>query len=165
MTEAKMFEIGEFVVYPAHGVGKILGIQQEDISGIKIEVIVIAFEKEKMTLRVPINKIQDNGIRSICSKEQMDNAIAELKSPTKIRRMMWSRRAQEYEMKINSGDPLSIAQVVRDLHRSSEQPERSYSERQLYQAALDRLIREYAAVENIEETEALHKLEQLLTAA
>ncbi len=159
------FHEGQYVVYPAHGVGIIQGIEVQSISGIEIKVLVISFEKDKMTVRLPMNKSISNKVRPLCSKEEMQEVIECLKVPTKIKKTMWSRRAQEYESKINSGIPLSIAQVVRDLHRTATQPEHSYSERQLYQEALDRLMREYALVHKLNETDALKELEAALEAA
>ncbi len=159
------YEEGDYVVYPTHGVGRVLGVESQEISGITLDLIVIKFEKDRMTLRVPVNKAQDSGLRKLSSRKMMDTALTTLQGRSRVKRTMWSRRAQEYEAKINSGDPVSIAEVVRDLHRSADQPDQSYSERQMYQAALDRLARELAAVEKIDEIAAAQKLEQLLTAA
>ncbi|MFQ6016843.1 MAG: CarD family transcriptional regulator [Kiloniellaceae bacterium] len=165
MAKAIEFGAGDYVVYPTHGVGRVLGIETQEISGIDLELIVVKFEKDRMTLRVPVDKAQDSGLRKLSSRKMMDTALGTLKGRSRVKRTMWSRRAQEYEAKINSGDPVSIAEVVRDLHRGSDQPDQSYSERQMYQAALDRLARELAAVEKIDESAAAHKLEELLTAA
>ncbi len=165
MSEKMDFKPGESVVYPTHGVGKIEAIETQTIAGHELRVLVVSFEKDRMTLRVPINKIGASGLRALSSRQQMDSALKTLKGRARTKRTMWSRRAQEYEAKINSGDPVSIAEVVRDLHRSSNQPDQSYSERQIYQAALDRLVRELAAVESIGETDAVTKLEQVLEAA
>ena len=165
MAKANDFGAGDYVVYPTHGVGRVLGIEKQEISGQALRLIVIKFEKDRMTLRVPVEKAQDSGLRKLSSRKMMDTALATLKGRSRVKRTMWSRRAQEYEAKINSGDPVSIAEVVRDLHRNSDQPDQSYSERQMYQAALDRLARELAAVEKIDETTAANKLEELLTAA
>jgi CarD family transcriptional regulator len=165
MAKAIEFGAGDFVVYPTHGVGRVLGVEKQEISGHSLELIIIKFEKDRMTLRVPVGKAKDSGLRKLSSPKMMDTALATLKGRSRVKRTMWSRRAQEYEAKINSGDPVSIAEVVRDLHRGSDQPDQSYSERQMYQAALDRLARELAAVEKIDETAAAHKLEELLTAA
>ena len=159
------FSAGDYVVYPTHGVGRVLGIENQEISGVTLDLIVIKFEKDRMTLRVPVAKAQASGLRKLSSRKLMDSALATLKGRSRVKRTMWSRRAQEYEAKINSGDPVSIAEVVRDLHRGSDQPDQSYSERQMYQAALDRLARELAAVEKIDEDAAAHKLEELLAAA
>jgi CarD family transcriptional regulator len=159
------FHNGDYVVYPTHGVGKIAAIERQSIAGIDLDLIVIRFEKEKMTLRVPIEKAKVAGLRKLSSHQQMDIALATLKGRSRISRAMWSRRAQEYEAKINSGDPVSIAEVVRDLHRNAGQSDQSYSERQIYEAALERLARELAAVERIERDVAAQKLEEVLKAA
>jgi CarD family transcriptional regulator len=167
MAKAKQSEYsaGDFVVYPTHGVGKVLGVESQEISGVTLDLIIIRFDKDRMTLRVPVNKAENSGLRKLSTRKVMDSALTTLKGRSRVKRTMWSRRAQEYEAKINSGDPVSIAEVVRDLHRNPDQPDQSYSERQMYQAALDRLVRELAAVEKIDETMAAHKLEELLTAA
>ncbi len=165
MAKAIEFGAADYVVYPTHGVGRVLGIEKQEISGHTLELIIIKFEKDRMTLRVPVDKAQASGLRKLSSRKMMDTALATLKGRSRVKRTMWSRRAQEYEAKINSGDPVSIAEVVRDLHRNADQPDQSYSERQMYQAALDRLVRELAAVEKIDETAAAQKLEELLTAA
>jgi len=165
MTKQLKFQAGEYVVYPAHGVGLVKSIEAQEIAGFSLEVLVIEFEKERMTLRVPVGKVDAAGLRCLCSKKEMQDALKTLKGKSRVKRTMWSRRAQEYEAKINSGDPISIAEVIRDLHRNADQPDQSYSERQIYQAALERLTRELAAVEAIEEGEAQEKLEVLLEAA
>ena len=159
------FEAGDYVVYPTHGVGRVQGVETQEISGHTLDLIIIKFEKDRMTLRVPVTKAEESGLRKLSSRKLMDSALATLKGRSRVKRTMWSRRAQEYEAKINSGDPVSIAEVVRDLHRGADQPDQSYSERQMYQAALDRLARELAAVEKIDEDAAALKLEELLTAA
>ena len=159
------YSAGDFVVYPTHGVGKVLGVEKQEISGITLDLIIIRFDKDRMTLRVPVEKAELSGPRKLSTKKVMDAALATLKGRSRVKRTMWSRRAQEYEAKINSGDPVSIAEVVRDLHRSADQPDQSYSERQMYQAALDRLAREVAAMERIDEQAAADKLEELLRAA
>ena len=141
------------------------GLENQEIAGHKLKLIVIQFDKERMTLRLPFNKASTSGLRHIYSKNQMETALKKLKGKAKVKKTMWSRRAQEYEAKINSGDPSSIAEVVRDLHKNSLQPDQSYSERQIYQSALDRLAREIAAIEAIDENEATQKLEKLLQAA
>ncbi len=161
----KKFRKGEHVVYPTHGVGKVMTIEKETIAGTELNLYVINFEKEKMTLRVPLEKVEQLNIRSLSSPEKMQSAFTTLKGRARIKRTMWSRRAQEYEAKINSGDPVSIAEVVRDLHRAEDQPEQSYSERQIYESALGRLAREVAAVEKIDEDSAIEKLENTLKAA
>ena len=163
--EGSDYKTGNWVVYPTHGVGKVTGIEDQEIAGTKLRLIVISFEKDRMTLRVPTDKAKDSGLRKLSSRDEMKGALKTLKGRSRIRRTMWSRRAQEYEAKINSGDPVSIAEVVRDLHRKEDQPDQSYSERQIYQAALDRLARELAAVEDIDEEAATEKLETLLKAA
>jgi len=159
------FAEGDYVVYPTHGVGRIQGVVTQEIAGTTLKVIVINFEKERMTLRVPVAKATNSGLRRLSSRKEMETALKTLKGRSRVRRMMWSRRAQEYEAKINSGDPVSIAEVVRDLYRNAGQPDQSYSERQIYQAALDRLARELAAVEKIDEMAAAQKLESVLRAA
>jgi CarD family transcriptional regulator len=161
----KTFEEGEYVVYPAHGVGIVRGFEHQNISGVQLRMMVISFDKDKMTIKLPLNASTASKIRKLCSKKEMQEAIACLSSPTRVKKMMWSRRAQEYETKINSGVPLSIAQVVRDLHRTATQPEHSYSERQIYQEALDRLMKEYAAVAQVDEKDARAYLEKVLSAA
>lgn len=157
------FAPGDFIVYPTHGVGRILNIEEQEISGMQLTLYVIEFVQEKMTLRVPLPKAKQLGMRKLSTKDEMKTALETLKGRARIKRAMWSRRAQEYEAKINSGDPVSIAEVVRDLHRNVGQPEQSYSERQLYEAALERLAREVAAIESIEEDKATQKLEKILT--
>lgn len=159
------FTILDYIVYPKHGVGRIQDIETQTISGAVLELYVIRFEKEKMTLRVPINKANSIGMRKLVNQETMAAALKTLKGKARVKRTMWSRRAQEYEAKINSGDLISIAEVVRDLHRSADQPEQSYSERQIYESALARLAREVAAVESIEEMIAVKRLEDMLRAA
>ena len=156
------FHPNEYVVYPAHGVGRILSIEEQSIAGVMLEMFVISFEKEKMTLRVPTAKATSVGMRSLSSPDIVTKALDTLKGRARIKRAMWSRRAQEYEQKINSGDLLSIAEVVRDLHRAEDQPEQSYSERQLYEAALERLTREVAAVERLDESAAAERVETAL---
>ncbi len=155
----------DYIVYPKHGVGRILDIESQTISGMTLELYVIRFEKERMTLRVPTAKAKMVGMRKLANQDTMSQALKTLKGKAKIKRTMWSRRAQEYEAKINSGDLVSIAEVVRDLHRSADQPEQSYSERQIYESAMARLAREVAAVEEIEETAAVKRLEDMLRAA
>ena len=159
------YAVGDHIVYPAHGVGKIVAVESQTISGISLELFVIVFDKDKMTLRVPFAKAKTVGMRKLSDPDTMKAALTVRKGRARVKRTMWSRRAQEYEAKINSGDPVSIAEVVRDLHRNAGQPEQSYSERQIYEAALDRLAREVAAVEQIDETAAVERLEQVLRAA
>ncbi len=153
------FKTGEFIVYPAHGVGQITAIEEQEVAGFKLELFVISFAKDKMTLRVPTAKIASVGMRKLADDALLAQALDVLTGRARIKRTMWSRRAQEYEAKINSGDIIAIAEVVRDLYRSEAQPEQSYSERQLYESALDRLVREIAAVDDATETEALKKIE------
>ena len=165
MAEKAKYGKGDYVVYPTHGVGKISGLETQEIAGQKLRLFVIDFKKDRMTLRVPVQKASDSGLRGLSTRKVMDSALKTLRGRSRAKRTMWSRRAQEYEAKINSGDPVSIAEVVRDLHRGDDQPDQSYSERQMYQAALDRLARELAALERIDEAAATQKLEQLLKAA
>jgi CarD family transcriptional regulator len=159
LTQRQGFKTHEFVVYPAHGVGQILAIEEQEIAGAKLELFVINFMKDKMTLRVPTAKIANVGMRKLSEPGLVKRALETLKGRARIKRTMWSRRAQEYEAKINSGDIVAIAEVVRDLYRSESQPEQSYSERQLYEAALDRLSREIAVVQHVTETEAVKEIE------
>jgi CarD family transcriptional regulator len=161
-TQRQGFKTNEFIVYPAHGVGQILAIEEQEVAGAKLELFVINFVKDKMTLRVPTAKIVSVGMRKLAEAPLVKRALDTLKGRARIKRTMWSRRAQEYEAKINSGDIVAIAEVVRDLYRSETQPEQSYSERQLYEAALDRLSREIAAVQKITETEAIKEIEGAL---
>jgi CarD family transcriptional regulator len=156
------FKTGEFIVYPAHGVGQIIAIEEQEVAGARLELFVINFIKDKMTLRVPTAKIVSVGMRKLADGAVVKRALETLKGRARIKRTMWSRRAQEYEAKINSGDIVAIAEVVRDLFRSDTQPEQSYSERQLYEAALDRLSREISAVHRITETEAVKEIEGAL---
>ena len=153
------FSVGDHVVYPAHGVGNVVGIETQEVAGITLEVYVITFDHEKMTLRVPTKKAKTAGLRPLAANDVVTQALTTLKGRARVKRTMWSRRAQEYEAKINSGDLISIAEVVRDLHRADNQPEQSYSERQLYEAALDRMAREIAAVNRMSETEAVRLIE------
>ncbi|MEM9147816.1 MAG: CarD family transcriptional regulator [Pseudomonadota bacterium] len=163
-TNAHQFRPNDYVVYPAHGVGRIVSIEEQEVAGIRLELFVISFEKDKMTLRVPTAKATATGMRSLATLDIVERALATLKGRAKVKRAMWSRRAQEYEQKINSGDLISIAEVVRDLHRADDQPEQSYSERQLYEAALERLTREVAAVQRMDEGEATAQVGAVLTA-
>ena len=161
--QRKGFRTNEYIVYPAHGVGRIVSIDEEEVAGAKLELFVINFEKDKMTLRVPTDKSETVGMRKLAGDKIVKKALDTLKGRARIKRTMWSRRAQEYEAKINSGDLISIAEVVRDLYRSDTQPEQSYSERQLYEAALDRMAREIAAVQKIDEGIAISKIDEVLT--
>jgi CarD family transcriptional regulator len=162
LTQRQGFKTNEFVVYPAHGVGQILAIEEQEIAGAKLELFVINFIKDKMTLRVPTAKVTNVGMRKLSDPLLVKKALETLKGRARVKRTMWSRRAQEYEAKINSGDIVAIAEVVRDLYRSESQPEQSYSERQLYEAALDRLSREIAVVQHSTETEAVKEIESQL---
>jgi CarD family transcriptional regulator len=156
------FKTGEYIVYPAHGVGRIVGLETQEVAGIKLELFVISFIKDKMTLRVPVAKATTVGMRKLAEAATVKRSLETVRGRARIKRTMWSRRAQEYEAKINSGDLISIAEVVRDLYRSENQPEQSYSERQLYEAALDRMSREISSVNRISETEAIRQIEQNL---
>ena len=164
MSKAKKLEFrpNEYVVYPAHGVGQIVSIEEQEVAGITLELFVIAFEKDKMTLRVPTHKATEVGMRSLSSPDVVSKAMTTLKGKARVKRAMWSRRAQEYEQKINSGDLIAIAEVVRDLHRADDQREQSYSERQLYEAALERLTREVAAVSGADEGDAQKEVGEVL---
>jgi CarD family transcriptional regulator len=153
------YKTGEFVVYPAHGVGQIVAIEEQEVAGFKLELFVVSFSKDKMTLRVPTAKAATVGMRKLADEAVVTKALETLTGRARVKRTMWSRRAQEYEAKINSGDIVAISEVVRDLHRSEAQPEQSYSERQLYEAALERMVREIAAVDDVTDTEALKKIE------
>lgn len=156
------FKKGDNVVYAAHGVGQIEGVETQTIAGMEISLYVIAFEKDRMRLKVPVTKAQAAGLRKLSSSQRLDDALETLKGRSRVRRTMWSRRAAEYEMKINSGDPVAIAEVLRDLKRNTEETEQSYSERQIYQSALERLAREVAAVDHTTEIKATEKLELIL---
>jgi len=162
VTSRHGFKTNELIVYPAHGVGRIIGIEEQEIAGISLELFVIEFEKDKMTLRVPTSKLTSVGMRKLAEDGVLKKAMDTLKGKARIKRTMWSRRAQEYEAKINSGDLIAIAEVVRDLYRSEAQPEQSYSERQLYEAALDRMSRELAAVDRSDERGAMQRITEVL---
>ena len=155
---------GDFVVYPAHGVGHVLGLENQKIGDTNIDLVVVRFDQERMTLRIPLSKAANSGLRKLSSKQQMDKAISILKTKAKAKKLMWSRRAQEYETKINSGNLALIAEVVRDLHKE-DQADQSYSERQMYQSALERLAGEFAAIEDIDQSSAQTKLSELLNVA
>lgn len=157
------FVAGDFVVYPAHGVGQVEGVEVQTIAGMSITLYTICFEKDRMRLKLPVTKVKASGLRKLSSKDRLKDALATLQGRSQVRRIMWSRRAQEYEAKINSGDPVSIAEVLRDLKKAGDQGEQSYSERQIYQAALARLAREVAAIEKIDEKKAAEKLEAVLS--
>ena len=162
MAKAENFVQGDYVVYPTHGVGKVEKIASEEIAGHKLELIHITFEENRMTLRVPVAKARSAGLRRLATRKLFDEALALLKGRARIKRTMWSRRAQEYEAKINSGDPLAIAEVVRDLHRNAGQPDQSFSERQIYEAAMDRLAAELAAIDETDKSTAVAKLANFL---
>jgi len=161
-SKSASFRANEYIVYPAHGVGRITSIEEQEIAGARLELFVISFEKDKLTLRVPTAKAKSCGMRPLSDKTTVTKALDPLQGRARVKRVMWSRRAQEYEQKINSGDLVSIAEVVRDLHRAEDQPEQSYSERQLYEAAFERLAREVAMVEKIEEKAAVERLSDVL---
>ena len=156
------FVTGDYVVYPAHGVGLIEGVETQTIGGMEVKLYAISFEKDRMRLKVPVMKAETAGLRKLSSDDRIKDAVKTLKGRARIRRTMWSRRAQEYETKINSGDPVAIAEVLRDLKRSNDETEQSYSERQIYQSAMERLAREVAAVEHITEEKAVEQLEDML---
>lgn len=162
-THRNGFGKDEYIVYPTHGVGRIVGIEEQEIAGYKLELFIINFEKDKMTLRVPTSKCESAGMRKLSDDSIVTRALDTLRGRARVKRTMWSRRAQEYETKINSGNLISIAEVVRDLYRSDSQPEQSYSERQLYEAALDRMAREIAAVQDVDEVMALQAINESLS--
>ena len=164
-TRALAFEVGQSVVYPAHGVGRITAVEKQTVAGMALEVYVVAFDQDKMILRVPTNRAEASGMRALAGSKLVDDALKTLGGKARIKRTMWSRRAQEYEAKINSGDLVSIAEVVRDLFRADDQPEQSYSERQIFEAAASRLARELAAMEQLDEPKALEKLLEILRAS
>ncbi|WP_269931441.1 CarD family transcriptional regulator [Aminobacter sp. HY435] len=153
------FKTGEYIVYPAHGVGQIVSIDEQEVAGHKLELFVIDFQKDKMRLKVPVAKATSIGMRKLSETDYVERALKVVQGRARVKRTMWSRRAQEYDAKINSGDLISISEVVRDLYRAENQPEQSYSERQLYEAALDRMARELAAVNRLSETEAVRLIE------
>jgi CarD family transcriptional regulator len=161
-AKAEVFVEGDHVVYPTHGVGKVERIATEEIAGHRLELIHITFEENRMTLRVPVAKARSAGLRKLATRKMFDDALAVLKGRARVKRTMWSRRAQEYEAKINSGDPIAIAEVVRDLHRNAGQPDQSFSERQIYEAAMDRLAAELAALDKTDKPSAVTKLTEFL---
>ncbi|WP_121102859.1 CarD family transcriptional regulator [Litorimonas taeanensis] len=164
-TSKRAFRPGQHIVYPAHGVGEVIGIEQQVIAGFDIEVYVVLFEQDKMTLRVPTDKAENSGMRALSNELILKDSFTTLKGRARIKRTMWSRRAQEYEAKINSGDLILVSEVVRDLHRTDAQPEQSYSERQLYEAAIDRMVREVAAIKKCSRDVALGEVLETLTVA
>ena len=161
-TQRAGFKTGEYVVYPAHGVGLIQSIEEQEVAGLVLELFVIAFEQDKLTLRVPVAKIKSVGMRKLAEPEEVTKALDTVTGRARVKRTMWSRRAQEYEAKINSGDLIAISEVVRDLYRSEDQPEQSYSERQLFEQALERMAREIAAVKKIDDDMAIKEVEAFL---
>ncbi|MEM6811934.1 MAG: CarD family transcriptional regulator [Pseudomonadota bacterium] len=161
MADNDNFAKGDYVVYPAHGVGMIEGVETQTISGMEVKLYAISFEKDRMRLKIPTMKAKDAGLRRLCTTSRLKDALKTLKGKARVRRTMWSRRAQEYELKINSGDPIAIAEVLRDLKRSNDD-EQSYSERQIFQSALERLAREVAAVEKTSEDKATKRLEKIM---
>jgi CarD family transcriptional regulator len=165
VAKALSFDVGDYVVYPKHGVGRVVELQKQEIAGMQLELYVLRFEKEKMTLRVPTNKAESIGMRKLSSDKTLKEALDTLKGKPKVKRTMWSRRAQEYEAKINSGDLVSIAEVVRDLFRAEDQPEQSYSERQIFEGATSRLARELGAMEETDERAAQDKILDILRKA
>jgi CarD family transcriptional regulator len=165
MAAENSFKEGDYVVYPTHGVGKVEAIEKQEIAGHKLELIIIIFDKDRMTLRVPTEKASTSGLRKLSSRKMMEDSMATLRGRARVKRTMWSRRAQEYEAKINSGNPVSIAEVVRDLHRNVGQPDQSFSERQIYEAARDRLASELAAVDKTDMEVATDKILEILVIA
>ena len=166
MAKQVSFATGDYVVYPSHGVGQITGVKAEEIAGQRLEMYVVSFEHDRLTLRVPVGRAAQSGMRKLSSRDKIQSALNALKAKPKPRRaVMWSRRAQEYEAKINSGDPVQIAEVVRDLHRNAGQPDQSFSERQIYEQALDRLAAELAAIDRTDKPAATEKLLNHLNAA
>lgn len=161
-SKEMIFASGDFVVYPTHGVGEVISVESQMIGGENIDLFVVRFERDRMILRVPVNKVTNSGLRRLSTKKVIDQAITTLQGRAKVKRTMWSRRAQEYEAKINSGNPISIAEVVRDLYRGESQPDQSYSERQIYEQAMERLVNEMAAVQKIKPETAAANLEKLL---
>ena len=162
--KSRAFALNQFVVYPAHGVGKVTGIENQEIAGTQLELYVISIESEKLTLRVPTKKALDIGLRELASTDKIEKALKTLKGKARVKRSMWSRRAQEYEQKINSGDIMMIAEVVRDLHRSDKQKEQSYSERQLFEQAISRFAREVAVVQDKAEEAVSQRIDGILSA-
>ena len=161
-TQRLGYKTGEFVVYPAHGVGQIISIEEQEVAGLTLELFVISFEQDKLTLRVPVAKIKSVGMRKLAEDDMVQRALDTVTGRARVKRTMWSRRAQEYEAKINSGDLIAISEVVRDLYRSDDQPEQSYSERQLFEQAMDRMSREIGAVNRLTLTETVQLIEKNL---
>jgi CarD family transcriptional regulator len=161
-TQRLGFKTGEYIVYPAHGVGLIVSIEEQEIAGLTLELFVISFEQDKLTLRVPVTKIKSVGMRHLAEEDVVKKSLETVTGRARVKRTMWSRRAQEYEAKINSGDLIAISEVVRDLYRSDDQPEQSYSERQLFEQAMDRMSREIGAVNRLTLTETIQLIEKNL---
>ncbi|MEE9347104.1 MAG: CarD family transcriptional regulator [Robiginitomaculum sp.] len=161
----RLFRTNDYIVYPAHGVGKVIGVEREEIAGFDVELYVVHFEQDKMTLRVPTIKAANSGMRALSNGLILKDAITTLNGRARIKRTMWSRRAQEYEHKIHSGDLILVAEVVRDLHRTDDQPDQSYSERQLYERAIDRMVREVAAINKVTHSIAMEDILETLAAA
>lgn len=156
------FDIGQYVIYPTHGIGQIAGYEIQELSDFTVELIVISFHRDKMSLRIPLPKAKASGLRPLSSPEEMQKVFDLLKIKTRPRKISWSRRLQEYDQKINSGNPLEVAQVVREIFKDGIEAEMSYSERQVYQSALERLVQELAVIQNINETQAIDLVEQLM---
>lgn len=159
-NDNKEFKTGDYVVYPAHGVGRIEGVLTQTIGGMEIKLYDIVFEQDRLRLKVPVFKAEQAGLRKVTNSNGIEDAMTTLKGRSRVRRVMWSRRAQEYEAKINSGNPVAIAEVLRDLKRANDDSEQSYSERQIYESALERLAREVAAVEKITQDAAITRIEK-----
>lgn len=162
MSKEYRFNPGDFVVYPTHGVGKVVDITKDEIGGQTLDLIAVNFDKDRMTMRIPMTRMKATGLRPLASKEMMASALVNLKGKPKVKKKMWSRRSQEYDAKINSGDPCLVAEVVRDLHKPADKREQSYSERQVFEKAFTRLAHEYAACESIAVDDAAEKLRNIL---
>jgi len=163
--DIKNFKVGQYVIYPTHGLGQVVSYETQEVAGFKVELIVISFEKDKMLMRIPLSKAQAAGLRSLSSLDDMGKALHVLGNRVAVKKGNWSRRANEYEVKINSGDPLSLAEVIRELYKPNVKSDQSFSERQIYKAAIDRFSRELAAIESIAQEDAVVKVEELLKAA
>jgi CarD family transcriptional regulator len=161
-VKKQSFKIGELIVYPAHGVGKITNVEEQEIAGVKLELYIVDFEKEKLRLKVPTNRAEQKGMRHLADRALIEQAMKVIRGRARIKRVMWSRRAQEYDAKINSGDMIAVSEVIRDLYRSERQPEQSYSERQLFEQALGRFARELAAIRKMDEDQCIKELEDYL---
>jgi CarD family transcriptional regulator len=161
-VKKQSFKVGELIVYPAHGVGKITNVEEQEIAGVKLELYIVDFEKEKLRLKVPTNRAEQKGMRHLADRTLIEQAMKVIRGRARIKRVMWSRRAQEYDAKINSGDMIAVSEVIRDLYRSERQPEQSYSERQLFEQALGRFARELAAIRKMDEDQCIKELEDYL---